>query len=407
MSKILVPRSLLEAVKKGSLSSKDEQTLARLGFLVDDSTDERREMLEAIGMANRASRKGRIMAVMNLDCNLACPYCFEGSRRGGQYMSTETADKLVEFASEKFFACGKNLSIDFYGGEPLLSLDLIRDISVKLKGLAEKRGLEYVFTLVTNGTLLTAKVAGELAGLGLKSVKVTLDGPRESHDASRPFVSGKGSFDLILKNIKDIHNLVKVQIGGNYSEANYRKFPSLLDILLAEGLTPEKLSLVMFAPVTKTFGEFIMPEFSEGCNSADEPWLVEASSYLREEIMRRGFMPPKVSPSICLIEFDDFLVVNHDGTLYKCPAFIGCKGLEVGSLQSGVGDFRESHNLDVWKKDECLDCAYLPLCFGGCRFLKMLRDGSIDDVECRRSYLDSSLETLLLQDLKYTRKADK
>jgi uncharacterized protein len=397
----------MQAVEDGTLSTSHEQTLSRLGFLVADPEAERREMLDAVAEANKHSNKCRMMAVMNLDCNLACPYCFEGNRKGEYYMSPETADKLIDFVSGKFIARGKNVSIDFYGGEPLLSLGLIKDISRKLKSLSEKRGLGYTFTLVTNGTLLTRKVAEELAALGLKSAKVTLDGPRENHDASRPFVSGKGSFDIILKNIKDVCDLIKVQTGGNYTQENYREFPGLLDLFLAEGLTPDKLSLVMFAPITKTLGEYKMPEFSEGCNTIDEPWLIEASQYLREEIMRRGFKTPKVSPSVCMIEFDDFMVVNHDGTLYKCPAFIGCEGLDVGDLRTGIKDFHDSHNLDVWKKDECLDCAYLPLCFGGCRFLKLLRDGAIDDVECRGDFFDATLEIFLLQDLKYAGKTGK
>jgi uncharacterized protein len=57
--------------------------------------------------------------------------------------------------------------------------------------------------------------------------------------------------------------------------------------------------------------------------------------------------------------------------------------------------------MDVWKKEECLECAYLPLCFGGCRYLTLLRNGRIDDVECRRAYLDETLERLVRQDLKY------
>jgi uncharacterized protein len=255
--------------------------------------------------------------------------------------------------------------------------------------------------------MLTGKVAEELAALGLKGAKVTLDGPPECHDAWRPFVSGKGSFDVILKNIKEVCDLIKVQTGGNYSSDNFREFPLLLDLFMAEGLTPDRLSAVMFAPITKTLGEYMLPEFSEGCNSVDEPWLIEASEYLREETMRRGYKTPKMGPSICMIECDDFMVVNHDGTLYKCPAFIGCTGLDVGDLKTGLKDFRESHNLDVWKKDMCLDCAYLPLCFGGCRFLKLLQDGAMDDVECRKDFLDATLETFLLQDLKYAPKAGK
>jgi len=404
LAKILVPRSVLKSIEEGTLAPADKQTLSRLGFLVPDPDAERREMLDTVVEVNKHSSKCHIMVVMNLDCNLACSYCFEGNRRGKHYMSAATAEMLVNIASENYLQRGKNVSIDFYGGEPLLSLDLIKDISRKLKDLSQKQGLEYTFTLVTNGTLLTGKVAEELAALGLKSVKITLDGPRENHDIYRPFASGKGSFDVILRNIKDICGIVKVQTGGNYGRENYREFARLLDVFLAEGLTPDKLSTVMFAPITKTLGEYAMPEFSEGCNTVDEPWLIEASQYLREEILKRGFHTPRIAPSICMIESDDSLVVNHDGTIYKCPAFIGCEGLDVGDLKTGIKDFHESHNLDVWKKDECLDCAYLPLCFGGCRFLKLLQDGAIDDVECRKTYLDATLETFLQQDIKYTRK---
>jgi len=73
----------------------------------------------------------------------------------------------------------------------------------------------------------------------------------------------------------------------------------------------------------------------------------------------------------------------------------------VGDLKTGFRDYTDSHNLNAWKTDECLDCAYLPLCFGGCRLLKLLRDGAIDGVECRAASLDATLEELILQDLRY------
>jgi len=98
--------------------------------------------------------------------------------------------------------------------------------------------------------------------------------------------------------------------------------------------------------------------------------------------------------------------VNFDGAIFKCPAFLGWPEMAVGDLEAGIRDYSVSHNLDVWKKDECLDCAYLPLCFGGCRYLKLLRDGRIDGVDCRKKYLDETLEAFVRQDLKYrTRKA--
>ncbi len=396
--------SVVESIKDGTLSPESEQTLSRLGFLVSDPETERLEMLDAMEAANRRTRECRITAVLNLDCNLACRYCFEGNRKGKHYMSADTAGALVEFALRNSIERGMDLAVDFYGGEPLLSLDLIRDISRRLKRAAETKGVGYSSNLVTNGTLFTGKVAGELVELGLKSAKITLDGPRENHDAWRPFVSGKGSFDVIMKNLKEVCGMVKILTGGNYTRENYREFPRLLDTFPAEGITPDKLASVVFVPVSKTLEEYVLPEFSEGCVSQDEPWLTEAGIYLREETLRRGFATPKVVASACFIENKHSFVVNHEGSLYKCPAFIGRKDLEVGDLWSGVRDYRESHSLDVWKKDECLDCPYLPLCFGGCRLVRLIRDGAIDDVQCRKALLDATLEEQLLQDLRYTRK---
>ncbi len=102
-----------------------------------------------------------------------------------------------------------------------------------------------------------------------------------------------------------------------------------------------------------------------------------------------------------MIELKDNIVVNYDGTFYKCPGFIGHPELSVGNLKSGLEDYSVSHNLEIWKKEECLDCEYLPICFGGCRYMKLMRDGKIDGVDCRKAYLDAVLEDCIKQEIKY------
>lgn len=398
---VLVPASLPASIEDGTIAPSERETLARLGFLVPDREGERRELEEALAEANRRRSRFSAMAVLNLDCNLDCSYCYEGGMKGGHYMSAETAGLLAALVERDQIARGKGVALAFTGGEPLMSIDLITSLSERLQGAAAAKGTEYSFTLVTNGTLLTGKTVAQLVPLGLKGAKVTLDGARENHDSFRPFVSGKGSFDAIVSNVREVCDRIKVQVGGNYTRENYRDFPRLLDFLLHEGLTPDRISLVQFVPVIKSGGGYPLPEFNEGCASTDEPWLMEASLFLREEILRRGFHTPRVAPAPCMIEALDDLVVNYDGAIYKCPAFLGWREMAVGDLETGVGEYAGSHNLDVWKKDECLDCAYLPLCFGGCRFLKLLRDGRIDDVDCRKAYLDQTLEALVRQDLLY------
>lgn len=398
---ILVPASLLAALDDGSIAPADQDCLVRLGFLVPDTAAERQDMANALAEANRRQRAFSAIVVLNLDCNLDCTYCFEGGMKGKSYMSRDTAGLLADYVEREQMNRGRGVKLSFYGGEPLMSTDLIVSLSERLRAAASARGVAYSFGLVTNGTLLTAQIVAELLPLGLMGAKVTLDGPREIHDQFRPFVSGRGSFDRIIENMKEVCDAITVQVGGNYTRENYREFPRLLDVLLREGLTPGRISLIKFDPVTKSGGEYPRPEFNDGCISVDEPWLAEASLFLREEILKRGYRTPRVAPAPCMIESPDNLVVNYDGAVYKCPAFLGWRDMAVGDVQTGIRDYAVSHNLDVWKKEECLDCAYLPLCFGGCRFMKVLRDGEISGVDCRKAFLDETLEAFVRQDLRY------
>jgi uncharacterized protein len=444
---ILISKSALDDIGKDSLSYEEKETLIKLGFLVQDEETEKQEMLNFFNELNAVNRKFKAIVVLNLDCNLACKYCFEGSRKGKFYMTKVTADLFIEFVKRKLnlykshISENKNLpyplftkegdqyqnslnaahispalakiplkspplqkggeggfdeiKIIFYGGEPLLSTELIVYILERLKSLAEVSGKRYSFSLITNGTLLTTDVIKEMMPFGLTSADITLDGPKNIHDIFRPFKSGKGTFDLIVRNIKDVCDMINVQIGGNFTKENYKEFPRLLDYLIDNGLTPDKISSVNFDPVIKETPEFALPDFTGGCVSINEPWLFDAGIFLSETNLRKGFQTQKIMPAACMIEIEDSLVINYNGSIYKCPGFLGRERFCVGDLKNGIHEYRQSHNLNNWKNDECLNCSYLPLCFGGCRYMKFLRDGDMNGVDCKKSFLDASLEQLV------------
>lgn len=413
-AKLQVPALMIREIENRQLSAEEQTTLREFGFLVDDRKKEQAEMLWFMERLNAINTAFHAKVVMNLDCNLACIYCFEGKRKGKFYMTKETADLFLKFMGERLLespslAKGgeggfcEEIKITFYGGEPLLSIELIIYISERLKSLAEDKKIKYSASLITNGTLLTRNVVERLKPLGLKIASVTLDGPGDVHDRYRPFTSGKGSFDTIFRNVKDICDLISVQIGGNYTKENYREFPRLLDYLLAGGLTPERISDLQFDPVTKESDEFALPDFNEGCLTLDEPWIIDAYLYLREESLKRGYRSRKVTPITCMMERKDSFIINYNGDLYKCAGLIGREQFRVGDLSNGIIDYRLSHNLDNWKNDECLNCSYLPLCFGGCRYMKLVRDGSMEGVDCKKPYLDAALRDLVLQDIEPTR----
>jgi uncharacterized protein len=401
-SVILLDRETYQALEGGTLSPSDEAKLASLGMVVADRDAEKQAILGLLDERNPQNRGLNIIAVLNLDCNFACPYCFEEGLKGNLYMADATADRLLSFIKDKFRDNQDTLLIDFYGGEPLLSLDLIQYISQAAGSFAESRGGVYYFTLVTNGSLFTRKAASILVPLGLKSVKITLDGPAEIHNTQRPFMSGAGSFRAIINNIKATCDLVKVGIGGNFTEHNYERFSLLLDYLEAEGLTPDKISSVKFDAIVNRPKNYRSPiEYTSGCVSTKEPWLLRAEAFLREEILKRGYHTPKPTPLACMIETTDAYVVNYDGVIYKCPAFIGNKDFAAGDVERGVSDYSEALKLGIYKNPECAACVYLPLCFGGCRYMAYVRDGNIDELDCKKEYFDASLETLLKQDIRY------
>jgi len=407
-SKILIRKETWKAAQENALSAENEAILKGLGMLVNDGDEEKRSVSCVFEELNKNSTSIEIIVVLNLDCNFACKYCYEGDIKGRIYMSEGTAATLIDFIRKRLDQDKKALHLDFYGGEPLLSLGLIRDISHQLNQFTKERNASYTFGLVTNGSLFKRRTAEELVSLGLKNAKITLDGPEHIHNKNRPFISGAPSFENIIRNIKETCNLVRTAVGGNYEHDNYHEFPLLLDYLIGEGLTPDKIAQVKFDPVMKRSDRFLSPvDFNDGCMSTDEPWVMEASVFLRDEILKRGFRTPGIRPSFCSVENRNSYVVNHDGVLYKCPGFIGMEGFEAGDLINGISDYSLPYRTGIWNNSECMECEYLPLCFGGCRFIKFVRDGKIDSPDCQRKYFDTCLETLVKQDIKYGIKAER
>ena len=400
-SSILVDKSILSDIKNGRLGEDEQVTLAELGFLAETDEEEKQELLRYIDALNEIDTKLSVIVAMNLDCNLACTYCFEGRRKGKHYMSPETARHVIDFIENNLAKDRELLNVTFYGGEPLLSAELILSMAKRLKGIAETKGLAFGFQFVSNGTLLTPSIVAKLKPLGLKEASITLDGPEAVHNLSRPYKMGGGSFKKIVKNIKAVCDMIDINIGGNFTEANYHEFPTLLDYLLNEGITPDRIASVKFDPVFGETSEYATPEMAGACCSPNEPWVFEAGIMLREEVMKRGFKTGGIQPVVCVIDLNNRHIINYDGSIYKCTGFFDRKDFMTGNVKSGVTNNGSIYNLDNWKNEECLSCKYLPLCFGGCRYMKYVRDGNISGVDCKKPYYEACLEVLVAQDLRY------
>ncbi len=399
----ILPEEDYSLLQQGEIPPDLEETLTELGMLVDDPAMEKQEVCSMMTEINRLNPGLDVSIILGMACNFSCLYCYEGSMKGTQAMADQTVEQLIVFLKELYTARNKQrLTLDFYGGEPLLYVQKIKDIAAPLKRFVEEQGGEFQFSLVTNGSLLTREVVEQLLPVGLYGAKVTVDGPPDEHNRLRPFKSGQPSFDVILDNINDCCDLVEIGFGGNYTEENFMRVPELLDNIEALGLTPEKLGLVDFHPVMQTADEFTNPEFTGGCLSTDEPWVSEAALKVREEVLRRGYRASKVSPSPCMVDLDDALVIHYDGSLYKCVAMIGHSNLVAGDIWNGINNYEQIYHLNHWQQHkECKECEYLPLCFGGCRYAELQRCGAMDLVDCMRGFWERALEKTAQQEACY------
>jgi len=396
---VMLDQETLEILKKGE-ALEGSEALVDCGLLVEDHAKEQAIVLDYLNEVNRHHERLAVAVVLGMRCNFACTYCYEGEKKGRFDMDPATMKRLPAFLLEQRRENTKKIALDFYGGEPLLYVEFIKNISARMLRLCGEAGLDYDFALVSNGSLLRPELVEELKGYGLDTVRLTVDGPAAQHNQSRPFRGGAPSFATIVQNIHDCAGLVRITMGGNYTQKNYRQFPQLFSELRDGGIGPENFAKLRFTPVIQPENENFAPlGFHGGCQSVSEKWLPEAAIFLRGQLIKNGYQQPSITPTPCMVDRDDTFTIHYDGNLYQCPALVGQEELICGNIWQGMNDYRAQYDVQNWRKHEkCRDCIYLILCFGGCRFMKYRKDHTMD-IDCKKSFLDATLEAMIQQDV--------
>ena len=176
--------------------------------------------------------------------------------------------------------------------------------------------------------------------------------------------------------------------------------------MATEGIDPKKFENVNFNIVMEVGDKITNNDYIGGCASMNDPWLKEAALHVRQEVFKRGCTVPELGPAPCAVDIDDAFTVHYNGDIYKCVTLVGHEQFKVGEVSQGIdmGFKRPAapYFLDHWQSEEkCRECPYLPMCFGGCRYMAYQRDGDMARVDCKKDFLDAALKEMLLQELKY------
>jgi len=397
--------------------------LAEHGFLVDSHEADRRRLDQYLGDVKRSSAELNITVLTTLQCNFACDYCFQGDH--GDYneraekMSLATALRVGDWIERELDRVGpERFVLTFFGGEPLLNLPVMYALAERMHAAASARGVTIGVNIITNGLLLTPDVVDRMLPFGLNGVKITLDGDRDTHNRMRPLRGGQGTFDRIIENIRAVAGRCRIAVGGNFDETSVDTFPALLDFL-SEQEFAEKLTKVFFKPIVRaepvsakgiipltpvaakdTLNGTCMTSVGSGAGTACDSCNVldDKLSQLRDHTKRLGFPTHDgVHNGPCHVHMKHAHTIGPDGSLYACPGFTGQLAMSTGHIDDRKDSWRESalerfERLHPWK--ECGDCAFIPVCAGGCVAASYSQVGDMNTPTCHKPAFESALISL-------------
>lgn len=324
------------------------------------------------------------------DCNLKCQYCFaeEGEYHGRRaLMSFEVGKKALDFLVAN---SGKrvNLEVDFFGGEPLMNWQVVKDLVAYGRSLEKPYNKKFRFTLTTNGVLLNDEILA-FANQEMANIVLSIDGRKEVHDRMRPMAGGQGSYDLVLpkfQKVAESRNQTNYYVRGTFTHFN-KDFAA--DVCHLADLGFQQISV---EPV-------VAPESAPyALVEEDLPELLAEYDKLAAEMIKRQKEGKAFNFFHFMIDLKggpcvykrlsgcgsgtEYLAVTPWGDFYPCHQFVGQEEFLMGNVDEGITntDIREEFKTcNVYSKEKCRDCFAKFYCSGGCAANSYNFHGSIHD----------------------------
>lgn len=384
-----------DLIEQITLGKNKEEAIAALGnqydpLAMDTAYGEIQELKEAgmlfseddykeavIDFKNRSTVVKALCLHVAHDCNLKCRYCFAGE---GEYhgdrslMSYEVGQKALDFLVANS-GNRVNLEVDFFGGEPLMNWDVVKDLVIYGRSIEAANNKKFRFTLTTNGVLLNEE---NMAFMNehMHNVVLSLDGRPEVNDHMRPTANGKGSYDLIMPKFKEFaesRGQENYYLRGTFTHNNLDFAEDVLH------MADQGFKQISVEPVVSP------ADMSYALQEEDIPQLMEQYEILamkKLDYAKEGkdfnffhFMidltqGPCVAKRLAGCGSGvEYLAVTPEGDLYPCHQYVGIDEFLMGNVDTGItNDAKQSEFkcCNVYAKDGCTDCWAKFYCSGGC-----------------------------------------
>lgn len=345
-----------DAAVIANLHSELYQHLVEEKFLIPEDVD---EVVDCIDMINRKFSSDEYLRITinpTLDCNLRCWYCYENHMKGS-CMENDTIDALMKYIENKAKSTTlQKIQLSFFGGEPLMKYNqVVKPIVERCNRVCQKYNKQFMLSFTTNGVYLTSKVIKELKTLSSEvSIQVAFDGNKTLHDSVKRFANGKGCYETVKTQlINAMNDGIMTTIRCNYTLANIDSFRDLIDDF-------------------KDYWHYSNLRFSFH-KVWQEPESLDL--YAKRSILKQIITELGVKSNIdsyygdslvpCYADYENNIVVNYNGDIYKCTARDFKPENRLGFLNAS----REIlYNKTAIKKFEskltsqCFNCRLLPIC---------------------------------------------
>lgn len=322
------------------------------------------------------------------DCNLRCKYCFASTGdfgKGRKLMPFEVGKAAIDFLLEKSVG-RENLEVDFFGGEPLMNFDVVKQIVEYARSKEEEYHKNFRFTITTNGMLLDDDTI-DYINKEMYNVVLSIDGRKEVNDRMRIRVDGSGCYDRILpkfKKLVDGRGDKEYYVRGTYTKYNLDFSEDVMHLYEA-GFDEISVEPVIESPeeayaITEEDLDQIYAEYDK---------LVDRIGAIRKSGKHINFFHFMIDldQGPCVIKRlrgcgsgNEYVSITPDGDIYPCHQFVGHDEYKMGNIEEGTfnNDIKkEFAGCHVYSKPACQECWARFYCSGGCNANNFVFNGDI------------------------------
>lgn len=322
------------------------------------------------------------------DCNLRCEYCFAAKGDFGQgrmLMPFEVGKKAIDFLIENS-ENRHNLEVDFFGGEPLMNFDVVKQIVNYARSIENKFNKKFRFTITTNGLLLTDDKI-EYINKEMSNVVLSLDGRKEINDSLRITPNGKGSYDTIVpkyQKLVESRGDKDYYVRGTFTKNN---LDFTKDVLHMVDLGFEQLSIepvVSDEKLDYSIKENDLPRVFEEYENLAKTII---SKRKNKEFFNFFHFMIDLNQGPCAIKRlrgcgcgNEYIAITPTGDIFPCHQFVGNDKWKMGNLFDNTFNTELKSvfsKANVYTKSECKNCWAKFYCSGGCNANNLQYENSI------------------------------